>query len=264
MSFESKLNQSTLSLACMSLRKDKSTFILKSLVVIICWGLFFANTYPIFIKYASKNTIIASNTIHESRLLLPAIVLCNASGYKNPELSNSDIKEYINNTVELSDILIAIATYNDDPYGGPSTIHYNLTYQSPEINVDPILTNFRGRCYKFTYTRKVFHKYMILTKSNIERFIFHVVLLEVIKYYQLKEQEPLVFVVKRESGVRINLLEPGQELFMYYEFWPRTVPNLIRHENGATMHDVSIEKEQKILHKDCKDEQEECYLGKNK
>ena len=172
MSFESKLYQSTLSLACMSLRKDKSTFILKSLVVIICWGLFFANTYPIFIKYASKNTIIASNTIHESRLLLPAIVLCNASGYKNPELSNSDIKEYINNTVELSDILIAIATYNDDPYGGPSTIHYNLTYQSPEINVDPILTNFRGRCYKFTYTRKVFHKYMILTKSNIRKIHF--------------------------------------------------------------------------------------------
>ena len=171
MSFECKLNQSTLSLAGMSLRKDKSTFILKSLVVIICWGLFFANTYPIFIKYASKNTIIASNTIHESRLLLPAIVLCNASGYKNPELSNSDIKEYINNTVELSDILIAIATYNDDPYGGPSTIHYNLTYQSPEINVDPILTNFRGRCYKFTYTRKVFHKYMILTKSNMLRTI---------------------------------------------------------------------------------------------
>ena len=138
---------------------------MKSLVLIICLGLFFANSYAIFTKFASKNTIIASNTIHESKLLLPAIVLCNASGYKNPELSNVDFKEYINNTVELSDILIAVYSYYGNSYQNPSIL-YNLTYKSQEINVNPVLTYIRGRCYKFTYSRQVFNKYMILTKSN--------------------------------------------------------------------------------------------------
>ena len=163
MSFESKSNQKTLSLACMPLRRDDFTFILKSLVVIICLGLFFANSYAIFTKFTSKNTIIASNTIHESRLLLPAIVLCNGSGYKNPQLSNVDYKEYINNTVELSDLLIAVYSYYGNSHQNPSIL-YNLTYKSQEINVDPILTYIRGRCYKFTYARQVFHRYMILTK----------------------------------------------------------------------------------------------------
>ena len=166
MSFESKLTQTTLSLGSMSSRRDKFTFILKSLVIIVCLGLFFANSYAIFTKFASKNTIIASNTVHESRLLLPAIVLCNARGYKNPELSNVDFKEYINNTVELSDILISVSSHYGNSYESPS-IQYNITYKSQELNVDPILTYFRGRCYKFTYSRQVFHKYMILTKSNI-------------------------------------------------------------------------------------------------
>ena len=166
MSFASKLNQKTQSLACMSLRRDKFTFIFKSLVVIICLGLFFANSYAIFTKFASKNTIIASNTIHEPRLLLPAIVLCNASGYKNPELSNVDFKGYISNTIELSDILIAVYLYHGNSYQYPSIL-YNVTYKSQEINVDPILTYIRGRCYKFTYARQVFQKYMILTKEII-------------------------------------------------------------------------------------------------
>ena len=71
-------------------------------------------------------------------------------------------------------------------------------------------------------------------------------------------------VLKRESDVRIYLLEPGQEFFMYYEYWPRTIPNLIKHESSAIMlQDVSIKKEQKILNQDCRHEQKESYLGKH-
>ena len=85
------------------------------------------------------------------------------------------------------------------------------------------------------------------------------------KYYQLKEQEHLVMVLKRESDVRIFLLEPGQDFFMHYEYWPRTIPTFIKHESSAIMlQDVSIKKQQKILNQDCRHEQKESYLGKPK
>ena len=72
-------------------------------------------------------------------------------------------------------------------------------------------------------------------------------------------------VLKRESAVRIFLLEPGQEFFMHYEYWPRTIPTFIKHESSSIMlQDVSIKKEQQILNQDCRDEQKESYLGKYK
>ena len=72
-------------------------------------------------------------------------------------------------------------------------------------------------------------------------------------------------VLKRESDVRIFLLEPGQEFFMHYEYWPRAVPTFIKHDSSAiSLQDVSIKKEQKILNQDCRHEQKESYLGNHK
>ena len=72
-------------------------------------------------------------------------------------------------------------------------------------------------------------------------------------------------VLKWESDVSIYLLEPGQEFFMHYEYWPGTIPTFIKHESSnIIMHDVSIRKQQKILNQDCRDYQKEPYLGKHK
>ena len=71
--------------------------------------------------------------------------------------------------------------------------------------------------------------------------------------------------LKKESVVMIYLLEPGQEFFMHYEYWPGTMPTFIKHESSnIIMHDVSIKKHQKILNQDCRHEQKESYLGKPK
>ena len=137
---------------------EKSSLAIKSSAAFICVALFIANSYVIFKQFASHNTILAANYIVEDTLKFPTLIICNASAYKNPEFPDFRLGSYLNNTIALSDFLIAITQPDKNKEAGcmeNEVILYNNTYSSNNITVEAIRSYYRGNCFKVEYIKKV-------------------------------------------------------------------------------------------------------------
>ena len=137
---------------------EKSSLAIKSCAALICVALFIANSYVIFKQFASHNTILAAKYIEEETLRFPTLIICNASAYKNPEFPDFRLGSYLNNTIALSDFLIAITQPDKNKEAGcmeNEAILYNNTYSSNNITVEAIRSYYRGNCFKVEYIKKV-------------------------------------------------------------------------------------------------------------
>ena len=137
---------------------EKSSLVIKSCAAFICVALFIANSYVIFKQFASHNTILATNYIEEEKLRFPTLIICNASAYKNPKFRDFSLESYLNNTISLSDFLIAITQPDKNGESGVienEVILYNSTYCSDNITIEAIRSEYRGNCFKVEYKKKV-------------------------------------------------------------------------------------------------------------
>ena len=137
---------------------EKSTLAIKLCAALICVALFIANSYVIFKQFASHNTILAAKFVEEDTLRFPTLIICNASAYKNPKFPDFRLDSYLNNTIALSDFLIAIT--QPDKNGEAGVIEnekmlYNSTYSSVNITIEAIRSYYRGNCFKVEYRKKV-------------------------------------------------------------------------------------------------------------
>ena len=136
---------------------EKWSTLLKSIAAVTCLACFFANNFVIFKQFASHKTVTGSHYKLDKELLLPVIIICNGSGFKNPKVSTVDLDDYLNNTFELSDVLISIISGEGVGVMSPSDDEhlYNSTYKDNLIHIDSFLTYYRGRCYSVEYKKPV-------------------------------------------------------------------------------------------------------------
>ena len=137
---------------------EKSSLAIKSCAALICVALFIANSYVIFKQFASHNTILAAKYIEEETLRFPTLIFCNASAYKNPKFPDFRLDSYLNNTIALSDFLIAITQPDKNGEAGVienEEILYNSTHSSVNITIEAIRSYYRGNCFKVEYRKEV-------------------------------------------------------------------------------------------------------------
>ena len=127
------------------------SYIIKFVAAVICFILFFANSFLIFEEFLSGKTILASNNKPEKSLYFPIIIICNLSAYKYSEMATLELNDYLNNTFVIEDVLESI-TLGDAR--NPVQI-YNKTYRSEILSISSLYTYYRGHCYKFIYNAKV-------------------------------------------------------------------------------------------------------------
>ena len=127
------------------------SYIMKFAAAVICFILFFANSFLIFEEFLSGKTILASNNKPEKSLYFPIIIICNLSAYKYSEMATLELNDYLNNTFVIEDVLESI-TLGDAR--NPVQI-YNKTYRSEILSISSLYTYYRGHCYKFIYNEKV-------------------------------------------------------------------------------------------------------------
>ena len=137
---------------------EKWSLILKSFVTLICLAFFIENSYEIFKQYFSKKTILAADFEIQQNISFPDFIICNFSAYKHAKIPRLDFDSYVNNTMNLSDVLIAI-THPDIGSGAGNMDKeeslYNSTFVSKHIHIEQIFSYYRGNCYRVRYKRKV-------------------------------------------------------------------------------------------------------------
>lgn len=138
-------------------KTQKWILLLKAIAVAICSVFFFGNNFVIFQQFISHKSYYASKLDFRDRLLLPNIVVCNSSAFKTPKVPTLDLDHYLKNTFQLSDSLLAITSGYAGGSGSPTleeTI-WNSSYISESIDIQPILTYYRGRCFMIQYKHMV-------------------------------------------------------------------------------------------------------------
>ena len=82
--------------------------VLNTAILIFLCCAFVISTFPPFLDYLSYKTTMSVERISSPEgLTLPAITICNKTGYKNPG-RHLDMETYLENTMNLSDFLIDI------------------------------------------------------------------------------------------------------------------------------------------------------------
>ena len=105
----------------------------------------------IFKQFIDKETITSYKIQETSNLYLPSITFCRQSGYKRKVENYTDfkIKNYIENTVELSEIVQEVADQSNQTFSKPD-IHSKVN-GSGKWNIVETYSAYRGRCYTMEY-----------------------------------------------------------------------------------------------------------------
>ena len=141
---------------CCSSKKNIYLRSLKMTLMLMCFVGFFFNSFIIFKQFIGNETV-TSTKIHENKeLYLPSITLCGFSGFKRIVDDYSDLKleNFVNNTIELSEILITAFDNENNSIDPKDVLEHNVNQTNPW----KILTTFsayRGRCYTLEYRKKV-------------------------------------------------------------------------------------------------------------
>ena len=138
-------------------KTQKWMFLLKAIAIAICSVFFFGNNFVIFQQFISHKSYYASKLNYENELLLPNIVLCNSSAFKNQKVPTLDLGHYLSNTLQLSDALLSITSgyAGSHASSGVEKTLWNATYNSEHIQIKPVLTYYRGRCFMIKYKQMV-------------------------------------------------------------------------------------------------------------
>ena len=115
----------------------------KAFTVVVGALFFILNTFPIFQKFISRSSVVASSNEPPSDglLPLPTIFLCNETGYADEEMYGS-IEEYYNKSL--------------DPWVYIMELEPNNTMESTDVwEITPIYTLYRGQCVAIKYKPEV-------------------------------------------------------------------------------------------------------------
>ena len=137
---------------------EKWSYLIKTIAAVTCLACFFANNFVLFKQFASHKTVTASSYINQKKLLLPVIIICNGSAFKNPKVSTVDLDDYLNNTFKITDALVSITSGEGSGVLSPSDDQrslYNSTYKDKNIHIDQFFTYYRGHCYSVEYKTPV-------------------------------------------------------------------------------------------------------------
>ena len=135
-------------------RKEKTNLCslgLKRFILLLCLIGFFFNSYMIFKQFIDKETITSYKIQETPNLYLPSITFCGQSGYKRKVENYADfeIENYIENTVELSEIVQEVADQSNQTFSKPD-IHSKVN-GSGKWNIVETYSAYRGRCYTMEY-----------------------------------------------------------------------------------------------------------------
>ena len=141
-------------------KKKKCCMTIKVITVILCISGFVCNSFIIFKQYIAEETVTSNNIEDNLELQFPSLTLCGCHGFKeeNNNLSNFELERYINNTINLDDIIYCV----QDQYSVCLKCNCSgkplLDLESEKWKLSTTYSAYRGRCYTIEYHRKVNRK----------------------------------------------------------------------------------------------------------
>ena len=95
------------------------------------------------------------------------------------------------------------------------------------------------------------------------RIVILVYSLKIFSHDKVVAHHQILFNIEKRSEFWIYLVEPGDEFFLHYDFWPDPMPPVFKHSVDALYLDVSIKKEQATFQsgKYCRPKEQELYTG---
>ena len=137
---------------------------LKVLVAVLCLIGFLFSSFISFKQFIGKETV-TSSTIHKNKYLyVPSVTLCGVTGFKRKLTNYADLDfiKYINNTVDLDEIIIKVVDRDGRVLKAVPVID-TMYDESLTWKISTTYSAYRGRCYTIEYSRKVcnVHKYFV-------------------------------------------------------------------------------------------------------
>ena len=135
----------------------------KTLTFILCLAGFAWNSSGNFKQFIGRQTITSQDLQHNEKLALPSFTLCSLSSFKEKitKYQDLELKSYLNNTLDLDEILVAVQGPNGQPFIGLKQLKELTTLWE----VSTTYSQFRGRCHTIRYIPKVTSKHLILSNS---------------------------------------------------------------------------------------------------
>ena len=100
------------------------------IVILSFWS--FYTTLQTFKDFISGKTTMTTQVESHTEFPFPAITFCNKTAFKNSK-SNLDIQDYLENTLDESDFLLGVTTYNGtaDPWTTAGGHIVTLSFHMP-------------------------------------------------------------------------------------------------------------------------------------
>ena len=97
------------------------------------------------------------------------------------------------------------------------------------------------------------------------RIVILVYSLKIFSHDKVVAHHQILFNIEKRSEFWIYLVEPGDEFFLHYDFWPDPIPSVFKHSVDALYLDISIKKQQETFQsqsgKYCRPKEQELYTG---
>ena len=130
------------------------------LCTLVCIGSFLSLAFLTFEKYEEGIKIFTPQIVpHPEGLVLPAVTFCNHSGFKNPEVVNTNLTEFLANTV----------TYDEMFYREPSDITFADDGSTPiagSFTMKSVYSAYKGLCFTYIPSDNVCSKHKTCKKLN--------------------------------------------------------------------------------------------------
>ena len=142
---------------------NKAYNIIKLVVIVSCLVLFVLNSYAIFLDFLSNPTIITTHVEKspDNSLLFPLILICNEVPFKEPNMMQTEIEKYRNNTMALNDFLLDMKLVKD-----AAKNILGVKPKSIKENLVEVFTAYLGTCFLVQDKLKVGSVCLFETLSN--------------------------------------------------------------------------------------------------
>ena len=127
--------------------KNRVWNFIKAVTFVICLAGFVCNSFMIFRQFIEKQTITMWDIQKNKELSLPSFTICSITGVKNriTKYQHLELNNYINNTLELDEILVSIDDLNIN----------KLKEDTSSWHFSTIYSQFKGRCHTVRHILKV-------------------------------------------------------------------------------------------------------------
>ena len=155
-------------------RRSKFWVVVRIITVLVCLGAFVWNSYLILLQFFNGATITSNDINHCQKYdcLMPSITMCGLQGFKKKMSNFTDLEldNYLNRTVELSEMLSYIYAPDNVNYLQPSTLG-NHIFNESLWELSTTYSEYRGRCYTIDYKKSAsVHSFVISMAFSITEF----------------------------------------------------------------------------------------------